>query len=121
MLCFFTTSAFLLKAFTLSIGVLICNFEKWKKQLRKGLPGFNRRKIAKKKFLCSNVENLKVLSGLLMFSEMGQLRSRKNLFYLSRGVCSKIMMFTPCSLEEMLEDLIRGFDYAELRIMITNV
>ena len=33
-----------LEAVTLCVGVLNCNFEKWEKQLRKGLPGFDRRK-----------------------------------------------------------------------------
>jgi len=56
--------------FTLLIGVFICNFEKWKKQLRKGL-FFCRRKGRKRRFLSSNVQSLHVLStkmsGLLMF------------------------------------------------------
>ena len=38
-----------------------------------GLSGFDRRKVAKRKFLCSNVQSLKVLStkisGVLMFSK----------------------------------------------------
>ena len=90
MLCFFTTSAFQLKAFTVCIVVLIHNFEKWKKQLWKGLSGFDRRKVAKRKFLCSNVQSLKVeiakISGLLMFSEISKLPARKNFPYLSLGV-----------------------------------
>ena len=93
-LCFFTTSAsaFQLKAFTVCIVVVICNFEKSKKQLWKGLSGFDRRKVAKRKFLCSNVQSLKVvskkISGLLMFSEIGKLPARKKIALLEPGsVC----------------------------------
>ena len=67
----------------LPIGVLICNFEKWEKQLRKGLSDVDRQKFAKKKFLFSNVQSLKEtstkMSGLMMFSEIGKLRARKKI------------------------------------------
>ena len=42
-----------------------------------------------------------------MFSEMSELRVRKNFLYLSRKVWSKIMMFTVCkqALDEQLEEI----------------
>ena len=57
-----------LKAVTLCIGVLISNFGKWKKQLRKGFTGLHHRKVAKRKFFCSNV---KVISSLAYKSRPG--------------------------------------------------
>ena len=70
-------------------------------------PGFDRQKVAKKKFLCSNVQSfIKVLSkkicGLLMFSDFGKLHvhvsTRKKPLYSSWGVSSKIMIFILCKL-----------------------
>ena len=75
----------------------MCNFEKWEQRLRKGLAGFDRRKVAKSKFLCSNDQSLEVLSKqiseLSMISEIGKLCATKKFHYTSWGVCSKIMMF----------------------------
>jgi len=79
---FFHDLSFSIKSFH-TLHILICNFEKWKNWLRKGLSGFDRPKVAKRKFLCSNVQSLKVLSikisGLLRFSEIGKLLARKKI------------------------------------------
>ena len=76
------------------------------KHLPKGPPRYDRRKITKRKFLCSNVQILKLLSkkisGLSMISEIGKLRARKKIHYTSRGAVSKIMMFSVQTLEKRL-------------------
>ena len=47
------------------------------------------------------------VSGLLMFSEIGKLRARKNFLYLSRGVC--------------LDVLTRVFEYLITRVWIGSL
>ena len=70
-----------------------CNFEKWEKQLWRSLPGFDRRKVS---LLERSKPKSTKIGGLMMFSEIGELPERKKFLYSSRGVCSKIMMFTVC-------------------------
>jgi len=94
---FFQNLGFLIESIS-HFGII--NFEKWKKQLWKCLSDFNCRKVIKGKFLCLNVQSLKLLntkiSRLLRFSEIGiKLGMRKNFLYLSLGVCSKISKH-PC-------------------------
>ena len=76
--CFFHNFGFELEAVTLRIGVLNCNLGKWEKQRWKGLPDFDHRKVAKRKFLCLNIQGLKELGTkireLLLFSEIGKAR-----------------------------------------------
>ena len=65
-------------------------FEKWEKQLCKGLPSFDCRKFGKRKFLCLNIQSLEVLSKkiswLSMISKIGKLRVRKKFHYTIRAV-----------------------------------
>ena len=107
---FFHNSSFLIKS---SLTLHWCphlQCGEWKKQLRKGLPGFDRQKVAKRKFLCSNAQSLKVLStkisGLLMFSEIGKLRVRRSFSLLElRSVFKDYDVQRVQSHEERLEDL----------------
>ena len=70
----------------------------------RSLPFTTAEKITKRKFLFSNVQSLKLLSkkisGLSMISEIGKLRAREKIHYTSRGVVSKIMMFSVQTLEK---------------------
>ena len=82
-----------------ALASLVAILRNGRSSCQKVFPVSPPRKLAERKFLCSNVQSLKVLStriaGMLMFSEIGKLRARKNFLYPSWEVCSKIM-FTMC-------------------------
>ena len=89
-----------------NFGFLItssCNFEKWETQLRKGRPGFDHRKVAKRKFLSSNAQCLKVLSTKIS----GRQAAREKQFPLLEpgNVLKDYDVHCVQTLEERLEDL----------------
>ena len=102
MFCFFTTSAFCLETVTLCIGVLGCNFEKWEKQLQNVFPvsPYKSRKGEVSLPELSKPQGTRYRGNCTVdvFRNLYSLCARLNFLYSSRGVCSKVMVFTACKL-----------------------
>lgn len=84
---FFHNFGFLIRSSHTALASSFTILRNWRSSYEKVFPVLS--KVAKRKFLCSNVQSLKVvgtkMSGLLMFSEIGNLPARKKLPLLGPG------------------------------------